>query len=61
MHAMPAIQRCEGRLRAATMTFAAAQLRCLPHGADGNPWGLAGLWNTWIDKATGELIESTRC
>lgn len=26
--------------------------------ADGAPWGLAGLWNTWIDKATGELVES---
>ena len=26
--------------------------------ADGNPWGLAGLWNTWTDPATGELIES---
>ena len=26
--------------------------------ADGKPWGLAGLWNTWIDKATGEVIES---
>ncbi len=26
--------------------------------ADGNPWGLAGLWNTWTDKATGELVES---
>lgn len=26
--------------------------------ADGNPWGLAGLWNTWIDKATGEIVES---
>lgn len=26
--------------------------------ADGVPWGLAGLWNTWIDKATGEVIES---
>ncbi len=25
---------------------------------DGNPWGLAGLWNTWIDKTTGELFES---
>lgn len=21
--------------------------------ADGRPWGLAGLWNTWTDKATG--------
>lgn len=26
--------------------------------ADGKPWGLAGLWNTWIDKDTGELFES---
>lgn len=26
--------------------------------ADGAPWGLAGLWNTWTDKATGEVIES---
>jgi putative SOS response-associated peptidase YedK len=26
--------------------------------ADGDPWGLAGLWNTWIDKATGEVVES---
>lgn len=26
--------------------------------ADGQPWGLAGLWNTWIDKASGELHES---
>lgn len=25
---------------------------------DGAPWGLAGLWNTWTDKATGELVES---
>ena len=25
---------------------------------DGAPWGLAGLWNTWVDKATGELVES---
>jgi putative SOS response-associated peptidase YedK len=23
---------------------------------DGAPWGLAGLWNTWIDKATGEVV-----
>jgi putative SOS response-associated peptidase YedK len=21
---------------------------------DGAPWGLAGLWNTWVDRATGE-------
>ncbi|MFC7460739.1 SOS response-associated peptidase [Hydrogenophaga defluvii] len=26
--------------------------------ADGAPWGLAGLWNTWVDKVTGELHES---
>ena len=26
--------------------------------ADGAPWGLAGLWNTWTDKTTGEVIES---
>ncbi|WP_431273219.1 SOS response-associated peptidase [Variovorax ureilyticus] len=26
--------------------------------ADGDPWGLAGLWNTWVDKATGEVHES---
>ena len=26
--------------------------------ADGAPWGLAGLWNTWTDPATGELHES---
>lgn len=26
--------------------------------ADGTPWGLAGLWNTWTDKATGESIDS---
>lgn len=26
--------------------------------ADGNPWGLAGLWNTWMDKDSGELVES---
>lgn len=26
--------------------------------ADGDPWGLAGIWNTWIDKATGEVVES---
>jgi putative SOS response-associated peptidase YedK len=26
--------------------------------ADGAPWGLAGLWNTWTDPATGELVES---
>jgi putative SOS response-associated peptidase YedK len=21
-------------------------------------WGLAGLWNAWTDKATGEIVES---
>ncbi|HEY2978921.1 MAG TPA: SOS response-associated peptidase family protein [Burkholderiaceae bacterium] len=26
--------------------------------ADGTPWGLAGLWNTWIDKTTGTALES---
>lgn len=26
--------------------------------ADGEPWGLAGLWNTWVDKGTGEVHES---
>jgi putative SOS response-associated peptidase YedK len=26
--------------------------------ADGDPWGLAGLWNVWVDKATGEAHES---
>jgi len=26
--------------------------------ADGALWGLAGLWNTWTDKATGEIHES---
>ena len=25
---------------------------------DGDPWGLAGLWSTWTDKATGEVHES---
>ena len=25
---------------------------------DGEPWGLAGLWNTWVDRATGEMVES---
>ena len=25
---------------------------------DGDPWDLAGMWNTWIDKATGEVHES---
>ena len=26
--------------------------------ADAEPWGLAGLWNTWTDPATGEVVES---
>ena len=26
--------------------------------ADGLPWGLAGLWNTWVDRSTGEVIET---
>lgn len=26
--------------------------------ADERPWGLAGLWNAWTDKATGEVFES---
>lgn len=26
--------------------------------ADGMPWGLAGLWNTWTDRETGEIFES---
>ena len=26
--------------------------------ADGRPWAIAGLWNTWTDKATGEMVES---
>ncbi len=25
---------------------------------NGTPWGLAGLWNTWVDRATGEVVES---
>lgn len=25
---------------------------------DGLPWGLAGLWNTWVDWKTGEVVES---
>lgn len=25
--------------------------------ADGQPWGLAGLWSVWTDKATGEAHE----
>lgn len=26
--------------------------------ADGEPWGLAGLWSTWTDPASGEIVES---
>ncbi len=26
--------------------------------ADKTPWALAGLWNTWTDNATGEVVES---
>jgi putative SOS response-associated peptidase YedK len=26
--------------------------------ADGTPWGLAGLWNTWTNQETGEVHES---
>lgn len=26
--------------------------------ADGDLWGLAGLWNTWVDKGSGEIHES---
>lgn len=26
--------------------------------ADGQPWGLAGLWSTWTDRQTGEIHES---
>lgn len=26
--------------------------------ADGEPWGLAGLWNVWKDPASGEEVES---
>ncbi len=26
--------------------------------ADGEPWALAGLWDTWTDKATGEVVPS---
>ncbi len=25
---------------------------------DGTPWGLAGLWNSWVDRETGEVHES---
>ena len=26
--------------------------------ADGAPWGLAGLWNAWADRETGEVLQS---
>jgi putative SOS response-associated peptidase YedK len=26
--------------------------------ADGQPWALAGLWNLWVDPATGEVVNS---
>lgn len=26
--------------------------------ADGDLWALAGLWNTWLDRASGELVET---
>lgn len=26
--------------------------------ADGEPWGIAGLWATWTDRSTGEIVES---
>lgn len=26
--------------------------------ADDAPWGLAGLWNTWVDPSSGEQVES---
>ncbi len=26
--------------------------------ADGHAWGLAGLWSMWLDKSTGEVVES---
>lgn len=26
--------------------------------ADGAPWALAGLWDAWTDRATGEIVES---
>lgn len=25
---------------------------------DGTAWGLAGLWNAWVDRASGEILES---
>jgi putative SOS response-associated peptidase YedK len=29
-----------------------------PRRADGRAWGLAGLWSMWLDKGTGEVVES---
>lgn len=26
--------------------------------ADGDPWALAGLWNTWMDRTSGDVFES---
>lgn len=26
--------------------------------ADGLPWALAGLWNTWVDRQSGEVVET---
>lgn len=26
--------------------------------ADGAPWGLAGLWDRWVDRNSGEIVES---
>ena len=26
--------------------------------ADGHPWALAGLWNRWVDRSSGEIVES---
>lgn len=26
--------------------------------ADGAPWGLAGLWNDWLDDSTGDVVQS---
>lgn len=26
--------------------------------SDGTPWGLAGLWNTWVDPASGAALET---
>ena len=28
------------------------------HRADGCPWALAGLWSTWTDRESGEVVES---